>query len=196
LPWRPKVISLLFSVVAAVAAVVAAVWRSSDSHPDMDDRAGWSTAVLAIFAFAGTNAIGWLIGASTEHSPLPIWPAIVFGAFALAGAYLGLAPLVRRWPFRAPRSVPEVLDDAIRAGRDARDRLVQERLRGFDAAGVAAEWTLRVGNQLHRRFPAIADEFVLAAGDRNAFSGQALLIQTINAKLAVLAKARTGLGGA
>jgi hypothetical protein len=159
----------------------------------MDDRAAWSAAGWAIFAFAGTNAIGWLAGASAAHSPLPHWPAIIFGAFALGGFYLALAPLLRLSPFEGPRSVPEVLDNAIRAGREARERLVEEQLTGFDAAAVAAEWTLRVGNQLHRSFPAIADEFVLAAGDQNAFSGQALLIQTINAKMAVLAKARTGL---
>lgn len=160
----------------------------------MDERAAWSAAGWAIFAFAGTTAIGWLLGASPADSPLPQWPAIVFGVFALAGVYLGLAPLLRVRPFQGPRSVPELLDNAIREGREARERVTLEKLSPLDAAAVAAEWTLQVGHQLHRRYPAIADEFVLAAGDQSAFSGQALLIQTINAKMAVLTKARTGLG--
>jgi hypothetical protein len=160
----------------------------------MDERAAWSTAGWAIFAFAGTNAIGWLVGASPAHSPLPHWPAIVFGAFALAALYLAIAPLLRLRPFQGPRSVPEMLDTAIREGREARERVTYESLAPLDKAAVAAEWTLRTSNQLHRRFPAIADEFILAAGDQNHFSGQALLIQTINAKMAVLVRARTGLG--
>jgi hypothetical protein len=48
-------------------------------------------------------------------------------------------------------------------------------------------------NTLHARYPAVADRFILASGDENSFSGQALLIQTLNAKLSVLGQAREGM---
>jgi hypothetical protein len=41
----------------------------------------------------------------------------------------------------------------------------------------------------------IADRFLLASGNDASFSGQALLIQDINAKLAVLTEARTAITG-
>jgi hypothetical protein len=46
---------------------------------------------------------------------------------------------------------------------------------------------------LHARYPAIADRFILASGDAGSFSGQALLSQTVNAKLLVLGQAREGM---
>ena len=100
------------------------------------------------------------------------------------------APLLQWVPFSGPAPDPEMLDEQIRAGRDAREEIIRESLSSLDAAGVAAAWTLVVANRLHTQYPAIADEFLLAAGNHEAFSGQALLVQTINAKLAVLTEAR------
>jgi hypothetical protein len=62
------------------------------------------------------------------------------------------------------------------------------------ATREAAEWTLVTSTHLHDGFPAIADEFLFATGNPDAYSGQALVIQTLNAKMAVLNEARTGLG--
>jgi hypothetical protein len=160
----------------------------------MDARAAWSAAAGVVTAVSGTNAVGWSVGAAAAHSPLPVWPAYVFGAMSLGGLYCVVAPLLRLWPFRGIRSVRELLDDYIRRGREARDRIIYRRLDDLAAAGEAAEWTLRTTNGLHARFPAITDAFLLAAGNHQAFSGQALIIQTMNAKLAVLTSARTGLG--
>ena len=61
-------------------------------------------------------------------------------------------------------------------------------------AAVAAEWTLRAANRLREHYPAIKDRFLPAAGNEENFSGQALVIQTINAKLAVPTDARTASG--
>jgi hypothetical protein len=47
---------------------------------------------------------------------------------------------------------------------------------------------------LHRHFPAIADEFMLATASEEHFSGQVLVIRVLNAKMAVLSQARKGLG--
>lgn len=148
-----------------------------------------------MFVMSGTNAVAWAFGATAAHSPLPVWPAYVFGALTVCGLYCVVGSLVPVWPFRRFQSVAELLDDYIRQGRDARERITHEGLESLDAAGVVAHWTLRTANGLHVRFPAIADEFLLAAGNDQAFSGQALQIQTMNAKMAVLGKARKGLGG-
>ncbi len=132
--------------------------------------------------------------ASASARALPDWPTYAFAALGALGLYCLVASLVPLWPFVRIRSVPELLDDSIRQGREARERIRQERLGGLEAASVAAEWTLRVGNALSRRFSAIVDECILAAGNDQHFSGQALLIQTLNAKMDVLGNARKGLG--
>ncbi len=61
-------------------------------------------------------------------------------------------------------------------------------------SGIAAEFYLVTANRLDSEFPAIADEFMLAAGDQSQASGQVLLINTINQKLRVLTDARKGIG--
>jgi hypothetical protein len=148
-----------------------------------------------VFAMAGTNAVAWAVGAAATHSPLPAWPAYAFGVLAVGGLYCLVASLARRWPFGRVQSVAELLDDYIRRGRDARDRITFEELGPLEAAHVVAEWVWRTANGLHEWFPAIADEFLLAAGDDQTLYGPALQSQTVNAKMAVLAKARKGLGG-
>jgi hypothetical protein len=158
------------------------------------ERTAWSAAGGAVAAVAGTNAATWAVAAYAAHSPLPRWPAYTFGLLAVLALYVLIASLVPLPPFGRIRSVPELLDEYIRDGQDRRDRIVTESLSGMDAAAVGAEWMLVVANGLRARFPAIKDEFLLASGDEGSFSGQALLIQTINAKLRVLRDARKGLG--
>ena len=83
-----------------------------------------------MLAVAGTNAVAWAVGAGSSHSPLPMWPAFAFGALAVCAFYCVIAAIVRLWPFRRLRSVPELLDDFIREGRDARSRITYEELAG------------------------------------------------------------------
>jgi hypothetical protein len=138
-------------------------------------------------------AITVALAAAPRHSGISAWPAYVFGAVALCGLYLLVSPLLRWWPFAGPSSVADLLDQRIRAGRDARERITYHQLAPMEEAGEAATWVLKTANLLHDYYPAIADRFVLAEGDQNSFSGQALVIQTINAKLAVLTEARTAI---
>jgi len=161
----------------------------------MESRAPWSAAGGVVAVVFLPNAVAWASAAAPAHSALPVWPVYVFGLLGLCGLYCLIASLVPLWPFGRVRSVPELLDDYIRHGHEARERLIQERLEPLDGAAVVAEWTLRTANGLRARFPAIVDEFVLAAGNDQAFSGQALQIQHVNAKLDVLTRARKGLGG-
>jgi hypothetical protein len=133
------------------------------------------------------------VAAAPRHSGVAIWPAYAFGVISVGGLYLLLSPLLRWWPFAGPASVGDLLDQQIRAGRDARERIIYGRLDSMAEASEAAAWTLATANLLHVNCPAIADNFLFAAGDQRSFSGQALLVQTVNAKLAVLTAARTGL---
>jgi hypothetical protein len=160
----------------------------------MSDRSAWSAAGGVVALVSGTNAIALAIAGDAAHSRIPLAFPYVFGAIALASMYLLLAPLLSWWPFRGPASVAHLLDILIRQGHEARERLLQARVQPLDAATVAAEWTLRSANRLHDNYPAIMDRFLLAAGTEESFSGQALLIQTINAKLDVLINARTQSG--
>lgn len=142
-------------------------------------------------AVSGTNTVALAIAAASAHSGIPPWPAYIFGVITLCGIYVIAAPLVRWWPFTAPGSVADLLDERVRAGRDARERIIFQPMESLEAEGEAARWILRTANLLHDYYPAIADRFLLASGDDASFSGQALVIQTINAKLAVLTDART-----
>jgi hypothetical protein len=95
------------------------------------------------------------VGASAENSTLPAWPAYVFGVMTLAALYVLGAALARQWPFHRLALAPaELLDDCIRRGRDARARIIYERLDDWEAAREAATWTLRTANLLHEQFPA------------------------------------------
>ena len=146
-------------------------------------------------ATCGTNAAAWAVGAAAAESHLPAWPAYAFGGLALLGVYVTAASLARLWPFHRLAMEPaELLDDCIRRGRDARARITYEGLDTWRAAREAAEWTLRTANLLHDHYPAVADEFLLASGDEQQFSGQALAIRTLAVKIAVLSEARTRLG--
>ncbi len=64
----------------------------------------------------------------------------------------------------------------------------------MEMSHIAAEFYLTTANRLDAEFPAIADEFMLAAGDQSQFNGQALLINTINKKMQVLIEARKRIG--
>jgi hypothetical protein len=142
----------------------------------------------------GTNAVAWAIGAATPNTHLPIWPAVLLGAVALAGAIVLVTALLRVWPFRYLAIAPaQALDDCIRRGRDARARITYDELDVWQVAREAATWDLYTANRLHRHYPAIADRFRLASGDEKHSSVQAA-ISTLDAKLAVLSEARTQLG--
>lgn len=85
-----------------------------------------------------------------------------------------------------------LLDDLIRAGQDVRELIVQERMGDEEARSAARSWVDRALRTLGEQFPAYADEFRVAAGDHESFSGQALVIRTINVKLEVVKQARRG----
>jgi hypothetical protein len=157
------------------------------------DRAAWSTAGGVVLTVAAGAAITVGLAAAPAHSGVASWPSYVFGVVALAGLYVLVAPLAGWWPFAAPGSVAQLLDERIRAGRDARERIIYNALKPLEEAGEAGLWILRTANGLHEHYPAIADRFLLASGDESQFSGQALLIQNLNAKLAVLTEARQGI---
>jgi hypothetical protein len=161
----------------------------------MDSRSAWSAAGGVMLVVSATCAITLLVAAAPAHSPVSVGPAYVFGGIALLGLYLMASPLLRWWPFGGPGSISELLDARIRAAREVRERVIFEPLAGVEAAGEVAGWILRTANLLAERHPAIADRFLLASGNAAAFSGQVLLIQDINAKLAVLTEARTAITG-
>ena len=158
-----------------------------------DNRAAWSAVGAAVMTVAAGAAVTLWLAAAPAHSGVSSWPAYVFAIMALAGAYLLVAPLLRCWPFTAASSIAGLLDECIRAGRDVRERITYQRLKPLEEAGEVAHWTLRTANLLHAHYPAIPDRFLLASGDEGSFSGQALLIQTLNAKLSVLGEAREGM---
>jgi hypothetical protein len=162
----------------------------------MDQRTAWSAAGGVVTATCGTNAAAWAVGAASSGSPLPSWPAFIFGAIALVGLYVTFAAILRIWPLHRLRvSSAELLDGCIRHGREARSELVYgKQLDAMAMSGIAAEFYLATANRLDYEFPAIADEFTLAAGDQSKASGQVLLINTINEKLRVLIEARKGIG--
>jgi hypothetical protein len=162
----------------------------------VDRRLAWSAAGGTVAAISGTNAVAWAVGTSATNSSLPSWPAYVFGVMTLAALYVLGAALARIWPFHRLALAPaELLDDCIRGGRDARARIMHERLDDWEVAGEAAAWTLRTANLLHAQFPAVADEFLAATGNEEQLSGHALTVQTLAVKLAVLAAARRELTG-
>lgn len=161
----------------------------------MDQRQAWSAAGGIVAVLAGTNAVAWAVGTSAPASPLPVWPAIAFAFMAVLGVYVLLSALVRWRPFNRLSLPPgEILDACIREGREAREEIVHNSMDTWKSARVAGEWTLRTSNALHEGFPAIVDRFLLASGNPDAFSGQALHIQTINAKIDVLTGTRLNLG--
>jgi hypothetical protein len=144
----------------------------------------------------GTNAVAWAVGSTAAKSALPLWPAFIFGVMTLLALYVLGAALARWWPFHRLALAPaDLLDDCIRRGRDTRESIVRERLDSWQAAREAAAWTLRTANLLHEHFPAIADEFLLATGEEEHHSDQALAVRTLAVKLNVLAQARKGLAG-
>jgi hypothetical protein len=159
----------------------------------MENRSAWSAAGAAVAAISGTNAVAWASAASPSGSALPLWPAFAFGAIALVGIFGTIAPLARIWPFHALRSPAEILDEQMRLGHDARERLVRLGLSEKEARLEYVRWFIRTGTLLERYVPAIADEFTLASADETRFSGQVLVVQLINAKLGVLKAARRDL---
>jgi hypothetical protein len=160
-----------------------------------DNRAAWSAVGAAVMTVSAGAAVTLWLAAAPAHSGVSSWPAYVFAIAAVAGAYVCIAPLLRFWPFTAPSSIAGLLDECIRTGRDARERITYQQLKPLEEAGEVAQWTLRTANLLHSHYPAIADRFLLASGDEGSFSGQALLIQTLVAKLSVLGEAREGMSG-
>jgi hypothetical protein len=158
-------------------------------------RAAWSAAGGIVTAVCGTNAVAWAVGAGAAHSPLPVWPAYTFGSLAVGGCYLIVAPLARLWPFHRLVAPAELLDDCLRLGREARERIIREQLDSWGVARVAGTWQLRTMNRLDRHLPHLADAFMLASGNEENFSGQALVINTLNAKMGVLIEARSRIGG-
>ena len=188
---NPTDIKPLLTATEAADARAARIEKRLTSA-GLDSRAAWSGAGVAVFTVAGGAAITLAIAAASPNSGVSSFPAYIFGAVAFCGLYVLVAPLLRWWPFRAPGSVADLLDERIRAGREARERITYHQLGWVEEANEAARWILKTANLLHARYPAIADRFLLAEGNEDSFSGQALAIQTINAKLAVLADARTG----
>lgn len=153
---------------------------------------------------SGTNAVAWATASAAPHSALPPWPAYAFGGIALAGLYAALASLARIWPFGALRSPSEVLDERIRLGRDARERIGRLGLSDHDAQVEYVRGFTRTGAALERYVPAVVDDFMLADVDdpltarssdsasaiKHPASRQARHLRLIDAKLDVLTGAR------
>jgi hypothetical protein len=90
----------------------------------MDRRLAWSAAGGTVAAMTGTNAVAWAVGSTAAKSTLPLWPVFIFGAMTVLALYVLGAALARWWPFHRLALAPaELLDDCIRRGRDARERL-------------------------------------------------------------------------
>jgi hypothetical protein len=139
----------------------------------VDNRAAWSAAGGIVTVVSAPNAVAWGVAAANSSTPLPAWPAYVFAVLALAGLYLACAPLARVWPFHRLSLAPaELLDDCIRQGIDARERIVREDLNELETTRVAAAWMFLTADHLHEGFPAIVDEYILASGDADSFSGR------------------------
>jgi hypothetical protein len=190
---NPTDISPLVKATNELQEAVESRTARIEARLAVENRTAWSAAGGTVMTVAAGAAITVWLAAAPAHSGVSSWPAYVFSVVALGGAYLLVAPLIRWWPFRGPGSVADLLDERIRAGRDSRERITYQQLKPLEEARVAAEWMLRTANLLHEHYPAIADRFLLASGDEGSFSGQALLIQNINAKLAVLSEARKGM---
>lgn len=157
----------------------------------MDQRVAWSTAGGVVLTTSATNAVGWAIAAAAPGSHLSLVPVYVFSVMALLGLYMTFAGLLGFWPLnRLGVSPADLLDDCIRAGIDARARIVYKELDDYGAATAAAAWFLDTANRLDKEFPAVSDEFRLAAGDETVYSGQALIISTLAMKIKVLSDAR------
>jgi hypothetical protein len=155
----------------------------------MDQRMAWSGAGGVIAATSGTNAVAWAIGAASANSPLPSWPAFMFGIAALVGVYLLVAALGRLWPLNRLSMTPaEVLDEHIRSGRQARRDALE--LDEEPAARILGRWESTTLDALDRNYPLVAERFLGARGDDENLSGQALVVNTIATKVGVLESAR------
>ena len=125
----------------------------------MDSRAAWSAAGGVLTVVCGTNAVAWAAASAPTHSALPAWPAYAFCVIAVCGLYAAVAPLLRIWPFASLRSPGEVLDERIRLGRRARERITRERLDDTEATIEYTRWFIRTADALDARVPALADRF-------------------------------------
>jgi hypothetical protein len=157
----------------------------------MTSRAAWSAVGLAITACCGSSVVVWLGAASVPHSGLPTWPAVVLGIITASGVYFAVAALARWWPMGGYRSVTEMLDDRIRTGRQVR-QLVFTHEDHVEAGRIATDWFAATADALQEHFPAILDQFMLASGDQEHFSGSALVGSLMNARLSVLTRVRLG----
>jgi hypothetical protein len=104
----------------------------ADQEPE-DDEGDWlvydesgpagSGAGAAVLTVSAGAAITLAIAAASPHSGVSSLPAYIFGAVAIISLYILAAPLLRCWPFTAPGSVADLLDERIRASREARERM-------------------------------------------------------------------------
>ena len=109
-------------------------------RPMHEHKGAWSAAWGIVALLCGGGALTWYLTARSPNSGLPIWPAYVLGAIALASLYGVFATLSGWWPWREPpvqdvvRPVDEpVHDDAPPApvrqvSSDEDRRLEQQQL--------------------------------------------------------------------
>jgi hypothetical protein len=81
-----------------------------------------------------------------------------------------------------------MLDESIQRGYELRRRTML--LNHVEAGKQVWGWTHDTANALNRLFPAALDEFFAAHGDQQQFYGTRLAQATLNARVAVLQKAR------
>lgn len=155
----------------------------------MDSRGAWSAIGGALFGVCATNAVAWAVASAPAGSPLPAWPVFVFAGFAVVGFYIAAAALLRRWPFAMLQSTGELLDECIRDGRAARERVLREGLTDNDVIFEYSLWFLRTSNVLDSRVPALADRFNRARTVDFTPPKQHVVI-LINMQLKVLTNAR------
>lgn len=156
----------------------------------MDSRGAWSAIGGVLFGVCATNAVAWGVASAPADSPLPPWPVVVFAGFAVVGFYTAAAALLRRWPFGMLQSTGELLDDCIRDGRAARERITREGLADNDAIFEYSLWFLRTSNMLEARVPALADKFNRARSVDFDTPPKRHMVVLINMQLDVLTEAR------
>jgi hypothetical protein len=129
---------------------------------------------------AGGGVFGWIIGLSVPNAALPVWPIAPLGFVFVVGLlvlFVGIGPR-------------GALDRQIRRGLEARDRIVEQEMDEQQAEAEYERWFRPARKVLHRHHPSYENRFMLADADSTSFSGQALVIVRLNAKLAVLQTAR------
>jgi hypothetical protein len=117
-----------------------------------DDRAAWSAAGGVLTACGAGAAVAWLVAVEPSTASVPVWPVYPFGAVAVVGFYLMLAPLLRLSPWHPPPDSPK----------------------GRQPAGVTAGRAIRAGGDIQAHGAIVAGDDIEAGGNLQTVAGVAL----------------------